>query len=556
MARVILISATDRPAYEIAKEVLTIGRLPDNHLVLADALVSRQHAEVRKAGERYRMVDLNSLNGVYVNNLKVQDEQLAHGDVITIGEAKLLFEDSPATPTMAANVSLGGLSLPPPLLDPVIPGAASYGNLPGIAGPEIIRPLADVEPDYELEVLSFDEALRPNRELSVPRRAEPARSRNFFILYQVARALNSTSSLAELLDQTMTLIFQVINAERGVIFLYNEKGEIEPMISRNRGGGEPPELTVSRTITQRAIQEKAAIITADARYDPRFGAGASIVAYNIRSAICVPLWEKGRIRGAIYLDNHVETYAFGEDDLDLLTAIANQVAIAVQHEEMQARMRQNAVFRANLERFHSPDVANLIMEQSRLEDGIRKFLEEKEVTILFADICDFTPLLDRISPPEAADLLIDYFDAMTETIFKFKGTVDKFIGDAIMAIFGAPISHGNGAEFALFSAIEMMKKMKAFKAGRPEHQRFDIRIGINTGPVVAGYMGSKRRIEYTVLGAPVNVAARLQDLAAPGTILVGENTYLKVQGMFKFKDRGATRLKGKSTDTRHYEVVF
>ena len=114
--------------------------------------------------------------------------------------------------------------------------------------------------------------------------------------------------LSELLDQTMSLLFQVLNAERGVIFLYNANGELEPTISRSSSGGELPELTVSKTITQKSIDEKAAIITADAGYDPRFQQGASIVAYNIRSAICVPLWEKGRIRGAIYLDNLAETY--------------------------------------------------------------------------------------------------------------------------------------------------------------------------------------------------------------------------------------------------------
>lgn len=551
MPRLILVSAPDRPSYEVGGDGFVIGRLPDNHLVLADALVSRHHAELRKDGGRWRLIDLNSLNGVYVNNLKIRDEVLAHGDVITIGESRLLFEDSPALP------SAGGEWRPAPAECGVLPAAAGlYKNAPGISGPEIIRPLAKVEADYEVEVLSFEEALKPLRELSVPHRAEMARSRNFFILYQIARALNSTNSLQELLDQTMTLIFQVINAERGVIFLYTEAGGIEPMISRHRHGGELPELTVSRTITQRAIQEKAAILTADARYDPRFCGGTSIVTYNIRSALCVPLWEKGRMRGAIYLDNPAETYAFGEDDLDLLTAIANQVAIAIQHEEMQRRMRENAVLRANLERFHSPDVAALIMEQSRLEDGLRKFLEEREVTILFADICDFTPLLEKTPPQNAAELLLDYFDAMTAIIFKYKGTVDKFIGDAIMAIFGAPISHGNGAELAILSAIEMMKKMQELNASRQEDKRFQIRIGINTGMVLAGYMGSKSRLEYTVLGEPVNVAARLQDLAPPGAILVGENTYARAQGLFQFQDRGATRLKGKLTETRHYEVVF
>jgi adenylate cyclase len=545
MARLILINAPDRPAYEIVSPVFSIGRLPDNNLMLADALVSRRHSEIRKAGEHYRIVDLNSLNGVYVNNLKVMDEQLTHGDVIHIGESKLLFENS-----LAARKE----STPPPAEEaPALRFGISGPG--GLAGPEIVKPLSEAEPEYGLEALSLS-SIGPGRDISHPRRLEPARSRNFFILYQVARALNSTNSLSELLDQTMTLIFQVINAERGVIFLYNEDGSLEPRISRNRKEGELPEIAVSKTITQRAVHEKAAIITADARYDPRFRSGDSIVAFNIRSAICVPLWTRGRIRGAIYLDNLMETYAFGEDDLDLLTAIANQVAIAVEHEEMQARMREAAVFRANLERFHSPEVANLIMQQSRLEDGFKKFLEEKEVTVIFADISKFTSLLEELRCGEAADLMNEYFEVMTAIVFKNNGTVDKFIGDAIMAIFGAPISRGNDTLSAVTTAVEMMKRMETFKAAKEKRRRFDIRIGINSGRVAAGYLGSQSRVDYSVLGDPVNVAARLQALAAPGTILVGEATYLAAQDHFSFKDRGTTRLKGKSAETRFFEVIY
>ncbi len=624
MARILLTNAPDHPAYELSGDVFSIGRLPDNNLPLADALVSRRHAEIRKEGDKYRVVDLESLNGVYVNNLKIKDEYLTHGDVLHIGESKMLFEDSPsieAPPPITESVNpppLPGLApgpaakkegpvdsslepaagwlgyepdapapappsrgqaeaagpgpinqmkmpapdvAPPPEPGPSVSGPSfppsNAARAPGLAGPEIIKPLNQDNPNFELEAISLEEALKPIRDESqVPYRNEPVRARNFFILYQVARALNSTNSLNELLDQTMTLVFQVINAERGVIFLYNEKGEITPMIARNREGGELPELNVSKGITLRAIQEKVSIITSDARYDPRFQAGASIVTYNIRSAICVPLWEHGRIRGAVYLDNLMETYAFGEDDLDLLTAIANQVAIAIRQEEMQSKMRENAVFRANLERFHSPDLVNHIMQQSRLDDGFRQSLEVKEVTVLFSDIVSFTPMLERLDAHEAADLLKSYFDKMTEIIFRYKGTVDKFIGDAIMAIFGAPVAHGNDAEQAVLSAIEMMRELERFKTSWSEEKRFDVRIGINTGKVVTGYLGSKHRVEYTVLGDPVNVASRLQSFADPGTILVGQATYEKARESFKFRDRGATRLKGKQEETRLYEVVF
>jgi adenylate cyclase len=554
MARLVNMSDADKAAYEVRGEGLKIGRLPDNDVVLLDSLASRRHAEIRRIGSGYRVVDLKSLNGIYVNNLKVEDEQLAHGDVIAIGEARFYFEDSPAG------------SAPPPLpaaaapvaAKPMAPCAPATGLAPSMAGMaagEIVKPLAAAGAEGELEILSLSDIFEKQSQSRPAAKAEMSQSRNFFILYQVARALNSINELSDLLELTLTLIFQVVNAERGVIFLLDDKGELKPALARNKTGGDLPELTVSQTITQRAIASKSAIITADACYDPRFKEGASIIAYNIRSALCVPLWDREQSRGAIYLDNLMQAYAFTEDDLDLTSAIANQVAIAVQREEMVKRMQESAIARANLERFHSPDVVNHIMKQPRGGEPVGR-LDEKEVTILFADIVDFTPMMERLSPQEAADLLTAYYDEMTDIIFKHKGTIDKFIGDCIMAIFGAPISYGNDAELAVFAAIDMVKKLDEFRGKLPANKRFDIRIGVNTGMVVAGYLGSKKRVEYSVLGDPVNVASRLESTAAPNTILIGEATYAKVKGTFAFKYRGSTVLKGKKHETRIYEVSF
>ena len=133
--------------------------------------------------------------------------------------------------------------------------------------------------------------------------------------------------------------------------------------------------------------------------------------------------------------------------------------------------------------------------------------------------------------------------------------MDKFIGDAIMAIFGAPISYGNVAELAVFAALEMLKELEAFRSSIAEAKRFSIRIGVNTGIVVAGYMGSVQRIEYTVLGDPVNIAARLQDLAMPGAIYIGESTHNRVKGLFQTKDLGTMSLRGKAHKIRAYRVL-
>ena len=536
MARVVLVNTPERITIELNRDVTSLGRLPECEVVLVDALVSRRHAEIRREEKHYRIVDLNSLNGVFINNLRISDEVLAPGDVITVGGVQILFEDS-----------LPGLPRP-------ATPAADQESSPAYAaltGQEIVKPVTDVGQDLQLD---YSPAAAPG--LPAPMFEQKA-NQNFFILYQVARALNSTNSLDELLDLTLTLILKVINVERGVILLLDEQGDLQPRAMRMRGQkpGQLPEIAVSRTIARRAIEEKVAIITSDAKYDPRFQEGVSIVQYNIRSALCVPLWERETIRGVIYVDNLIQTYAFSEPDLDLLTAIANQVAIAIRQDSLQQRMRQEAIFRANLERFHSPDVVNLIMQQSQALEQFSHQAEEREVTVLFSDICGFTRLAEKLSAQETAGLIVDYFNEMSKIVFHFKGTVDKFIGDALMAIFGAPISYGNDAELAVYTAIEMLRRMEEFRRAIDERKRFQIRIGINTGMVVAGYLGSSRRTEYTVLGDPVNVAARLQDVARPNTILIGDGTYQKVRGLFPIKDLGGAKLKGKQQEIQVYQVL-
>jgi len=385
--------------------------------------------------------------------------------------------------------------------------------------------------------------------------ADLGSNRHLFILYQVARAINFCDTVPALLDQTMSLVFEAVNAKRGAVFLYNDKDDLELGASHTREESDKIDVAVMSDISRRAIDANNAIICTDSCYDAGLKENGFVDISEISSVLAVPLWERDRIMGAIYLDNPAEKNAFNEDDMDLLTSVGTQLAMRIRQDQMQAQMQENAVTRAGLERFHSPDVASLIFKQSKLGEGFRKFLKEREVTILFADISDFTPLLERLDMEEAADLMNDYLDEMTEIIFKYKGNVDKFIGDAIMATFGAPISYGNDAELAVFAAIEMMKKMEDFKAGIKPKKRFDIRIGINTGMVISGYLGSKTRIEYTVLGDPVNIAARLQHIAPAKKILVGEETYARVRGVFDFKDLGSKYLKGKTKKTGIYEVA-
>ncbi len=185
-----------------------------------------------------------------------------------------------------------------------------------------------------------------------------------------------------------------------------------------------------------------------------------------------------------------------------------------------------ALKKNNLERFLSPTVVRKIMKDSKDIGEIGFKTEKLNATILFSDIKGFTGLSERLTATEIADLLNKYFTIMTDTVFKYNGTLDKYIGDAVMAVFGAPDSGSdeNHALNATKAAIEMIEKFEIFNSALLKRKKFEIRIGINTGEVVAGYLGAPKRMEYSVLGEPVVIACRLESLAEPNNIYIGSET--------------------------------
>ena len=159
-------------------------------------------------------------------------------------------------------------------------------------------------------------------------------------------------------------------------------------------------------------------------------------------------------------------------------------------------------------------------------------------------------------PPREVNLILnDFFSRMTDILFKYDGTLDKYIGDGLMAVFGAPMEKEDDAERGIRAAQEMIQALAAMMAGMPEERKFTIRIGINTGKVVAGNIGSPRRMDYTVIGDAVNTASRLESIAQPNQILIGEETYKRVQGKFNIRSIGPRKVKGKTVEVMVYEVL-
>jgi adenylate cyclase len=185
-------------------------------------------------------------------------------------------------------------------------------------------------------------------------------------------------------------------------------------------------------------------------------------------------------------------------------------------------------------------------------------MEAKELTttILFTDIVEFTSLSETMHPREINMLLNQHFSRMTDIVFAHNGTLDKYLGDGIMAVFGAPMEKKGDAKRAVQAALEIRRDFLDMMETSASETKFSIRMGINTGRVVAGNIGSPRRLDYTVIGDPVNTASRLESIAKPNQILIGEETYKQIKGKaFRTKEIGPTKLKGKKEAILVYEVL-
>jgi adenylate cyclase len=231
------------------------------------------------------------------------------------------------------------------------------------------------------------------------------------------------------------------------------------------------------------------------------------------------------------------------------------MAMIIEQASLNEQIREEEAMRSRLERFHSPQVVEMILKGGQeTKDNI---MDPKDLTatILFTDIIGFTRLSEQMPPREVNVILNQYFSRMTDIIFKYDGTLDKYIGDGLMAVFGAPMEKDDDAERAIKTAQEMRQELVVLREKMGEKIKIDIRIGINTGRVVAGNMGSPRRMEYTVIGDPVNIASRLESIAKSNQILIGEETCRLVKDTFKINKVGPRKVKGKSAEVMVYEVI-
>jgi adenylate cyclase len=284
---------------------------------------------------------------------------------------------------------------------------------------------------------------------------------------------------------------------------------------------------------------------------------ASVVLQAVRSFICSPLMAtEGRVLGVLYVDNVSATHKFVDEDLDFIVAFAGLAAVAIENSQMADRVKKEQLKLSNFGRYFTPQLAQRIASAD--EGTTRLGGDKRGVSVLFSDIRGFTALSEKMPANEMATLLSDYFTEMVECVFNNEGTLDKFIGDAVMAQWGAPIGSKEDPDKAIAAAIEMIHELDKLNVkwkakGQPELQ---IGIGLNHGEAFAGNIGSERRLEYTVIGDVVNIASRLCSAAGKREILISEDMRKSLAKAPALEVMPPMELKGKSQPVPVYRVVL
>jgi adenylate cyclase len=590
MAKLILATAEGQQAIEL-RPTNSLGRHPNNTIQLLDKIVSKEHCILEQRDGQVVLRDLGSLNGTYVNGERVRGEiVLKHGDEIALGSTRARYDDGsgatlplpPVGPGAVQHLSTGGNSWPatspavPPRSAPAIavappppapPSAVvSRGPYPPpFVPPPPVAPPAHHPSATRVDVLDaarsigtqiaaaakgfppFDANLDPQQV-----RLDYERLRSS---WELTRDIGLERDLDRLLDKILLAIFKFTKADRGVILLREDGGTLHPRAARRRDGSEAP-IQVSSTILNHVIRERAGVLTHDASMDFAASKGKSMILNRISSAIAVPLIHENEkeVLGVLWLD--AEALAqFQPKDLEIITSVAGQAAMFIENTILAKKVEQEIILRDRFMRLVAPNVAEQ-MVSGKLE--VKKGGQlVQELTVFNSDIRGFTAMSEGTAAETLVEMLNEYFELMVETVFKYEGTLDKFMGDGIMGFWGAPLAHRDDAVRCVQCALDQMQVLGRFNRQRVAEGKppLAVGVGIHTGPCVVGYVGSSKALSYTAIGDTANTSSRLCASATAGQIVISESTLAALGGRFELEEIEPRTLKGKERPMRRFNVV-
>ncbi len=596
MARLILATAEGQQAIEL-RPINSLGRHPNNTIQLLDKIVSKEHCILEQRDGHFILRDLGSLNGTYVNGERVRGETLLkHGDEIALGSTRARYDDgsgvAPPPPPVGPGAvqhgpAMGGPGMPGPggwpspgpmpaapmgggpPLPPMRPPQQSYPFSGPTAPPAPMHPPPHRPPSISgTRVDVLDAARAIGTQIAAQTKGfqpfdsvghDPQQLRVDYerlrITWELTRDIGLERDLDKLTDKILLALFKFTKADRGVILLREANGELVPRAARRRDGSEAP-IQVSSTILNHVIKERAGVLTHDASMDFAASKGKSMILNRISSAMVVPLLHENEkeVLGVLWLDS--ESLAqFQPKDLEVITGVAGQVSMFIENTILAKKVEQEIVLRDRFSRLVAPNVAEQMMS-GKLEVKKGGMLV-KELSIFNSDIRGFTQMSEGTDAEVIVEMLNDYFEPMVETLFKYEGTLDKFMGDGIMAFWGAPLAHPDDAIRCVQCALDQMDVLGRFNRDRMAQGKppLAVGIGIHTGPGVVGYVGSSKALSYTVIGDTANTSARLCATALAGQIVVSEATLARLGNRFEYEEIEARSLKGKEKPMRRFNVV-
>ena len=501
---------------EIPKNEIVVGRPAENAQpdvdLSPDTNVSRRHARIWIDDGAYWIEDLGSKFGTQVDGQEINELgkwRLPVGVPVRVGDSTLRVE----APTVVTE------SFVPLLAEaPVSKSALKIGTM------------------LDVNARPFNLAKTASAEV-MERQA---------LLLELPLEFAAQTRLDALLQTVMQRVVDVIpGAERGALLL-RSRSDDALLLAAYVSATEPP---VSETLARRAMSLGKGFLW---RRSVEGDVAPSVKRLEIESGMYAPLIWKGKPLGVICVDNPQRDSAFTDDDLRLLVAIAHFAAMSVANHQLQDDLRSNARLLERLLANFSPKIRETLLQKAR-HGKLRPGGEKSEVTVLFSDIRGFTATSAEMDASDVVDLLNDYFPALTEIIFKFDGTIDKFVGDAILAVFGSPEADAHQHEKAVRAALAMQAAMKQVNARRAARGDVvcEIGIGVHCGEVLHGFIGSTERLEFTVIGDAVNRTSRYCDGARGGEVLISPEVYQRVFKLVQAeKTQIATKHEGELTAYR------
>jgi adenylate cyclase len=373
--------------------------------------------------------------------------------------------------------------------------------------------------------------------------------REINLLYTIASKMSTCLDVKEIGALVIEEASRLITCTSASVMLYSLETDCLEIVSAGGTAEQVSSLQVpaNKGIAGHVFTTGKPELINDATKDPRY-----IINENeCYAIICAPILTKDRTIGVINISN-AEPISYTSQDLKLFTSIVTQASGAIENAILHENKLREQRIKNNLERYLSPQVAQAVINE---KEEVSLTTSKRKIAMLFSDIRNFTTKCEELEPEQLVAYLNEYFTQMVDVIFNHQGTVNKFVGDMIVAMFGAPSAIADREYWAIASAINMQKRIKNLQIDWIR-ENFITGIGISSGDVIVGNIGSPQHMDYTAIGDEMNIASRLQGLAKGGQILVTRSVYEATQSNFKFREFGTLPIKGKKNLVEIFEVIY